>query len=73
MSGEIQESIDNFKVISVFNRRDYFSNKFNDVNLENYKASMNSMRAEGAAMDSVSLPQGESVIKSNVTITYSLE
>lgn len=37
-----------------------------------YRAEAMSMKA-GVAADSVTLPQGESVIKSNVTITYSLK
>lgn len=40
MSGEIQESLENFKVIVAFNRLDYFRKKFNTVNEENYKASL---------------------------------
>jgi ATP-binding cassette subfamily B protein len=40
MSGEIQESINNFKVIVAFNRLDYFKNKFNDANQNNFKASV---------------------------------
>ena len=36
MSAEIQESLNNFKVIVAFNRRDYFQKKFNDVNDQNY-------------------------------------
>ena len=40
MSGEIQESINNFKVIVAFNRLDYFRNKFKESNQENYSASV---------------------------------
>jgi ATP-binding cassette subfamily B protein len=40
LSAEIQESLENFKVIVAFNRQDYFRKKFNDANLENYKASV---------------------------------
>lgn len=40
MSGEIQESINNFKVIVVFNRLDYFRNKFNEANYRNFSASV---------------------------------
>jgi len=40
MSGEIQESINNFKVIVAFNRLDYFRNKFKEVNETNYIASV---------------------------------
>ena len=40
MSGEIQESINNFKVIVAFNRLDYFRNKFKEANQANYSASV---------------------------------
>jgi ATP-binding cassette subfamily B protein len=40
MSGEIQESINNFKVIVAFNRFDYFKNKFEESNQANYSASV---------------------------------
>jgi ATP-binding cassette subfamily B protein len=40
MSSEIQESLDNFKVIIAFNRRDYFKKRFQDVNTQNYAASI---------------------------------
>jgi ATP-binding cassette subfamily B protein len=40
MSSEIQESLNNFKVIIAFNRRDYFKNRFQEVNEQNYKASI---------------------------------
>ncbi|MFC3562771.1 ABC transporter ATP-binding protein [Pedobacter jamesrossensis] len=37
LSAEIQESLNNFKVIIAFNRRDYFRKRFNEANKENYK------------------------------------
>ena len=40
MSGEIQESINNFKVIVAFNRLDYFREKFSQANEKNYIASV---------------------------------
>ncbi len=40
MSGEISESINNFKVIVAFNRLDYFRDKFKESNDLNYKASI---------------------------------
>src|ERR1700722_13328463 len=40
MSGEIQESLNNFKVIVAFNRLDYFRTKFKEANETNYKASI---------------------------------
>lgn len=40
MSAEIQESLNNFKVIIAFNRIDYFREKFKGANESNYKASI---------------------------------
>ncbi|MDB5195504.1 MAG: multidrug transporter [Parcubacteria group bacterium] len=40
MSGEIQESLANFKVIVAFNRLDYFREKFDEANRKNYKTSV---------------------------------
>ena len=40
MSGEIQESLSNFKVIVAFNRLDFFRKKFKAANEENYNASI---------------------------------
>ena len=40
MSGEIQESLNNFKVIVAFNRLDYFRTKFKEANETNYGASI---------------------------------
>lgn len=36
MSAEIQESLNNFRVIIAFNRRDYFLKRFKQVNHDNY-------------------------------------
>ena len=36
MSAEIQESLNNFKVIVAFDRRDYFRKRFNEANQQNY-------------------------------------
>ena len=36
MSAEIQESLNNFRVIVAFNRRDYFRQRFNEANNKNY-------------------------------------
>lgn len=36
MSARIQESLNNFKVIVAFNRRDYFRQRFNEANRHNY-------------------------------------
>lgn len=40
MSSEVQESLDNFKVIIAFNRRDFFKKRFQDVNDKNYSAAI---------------------------------
>ena len=40
MSSEIQESLQNFKVIVAFHRMDYFARKFETANEANYKASV---------------------------------
>jgi ATP-binding cassette subfamily B protein len=40
MSAEIQESLNNFKVIIAFNRRDYFRRRFDIANQENYKTAI---------------------------------
>ncbi|MFB9845414.1 ABC transporter ATP-binding protein [Mucilaginibacter ginsenosidivorans] len=40
MSAEIQESLNNFKVIIAFNRRDYFRKRFDEANKENYTTSI---------------------------------
>lgn len=39
-SASIQESLQNFKVIIAFNRRDYFNTRLKESNEENYKASV---------------------------------
>jgi len=40
MSAEIQESLNNFKVIIAFNRRDYFRKRFDAANSQNYKTAI---------------------------------
>lgn len=40
LSAGIQESLNNFKVIIAFNRRDYFRKRFNETNNENYKTAI---------------------------------
>jgi len=40
MSGEIQESLNNFKVIIAFNRRDYFRKRFDEANKQNYESAV---------------------------------
>jgi ATP-binding cassette subfamily B protein len=40
LSAEIQESLENFKVIVAFNRRDYFRTRFNEANTSSYDAAV---------------------------------
>lgn len=40
MSAEIQESLNNFKVIIAFNRRDYFRKRFDEANRQNYSTAI---------------------------------
>ena len=40
LSSEVQESLNNFKVVVAFNRRDYFRKRFGEVNHQNYKAAV---------------------------------
>ena len=40
MSAEIQESLNNFKVIVAFNRRDYFRKRFEEANQQNYNTAI---------------------------------
>lgn len=40
MSAEVSESLENFKLITVFNRRDYFRDRFSEVNEANYQSAI---------------------------------
>jgi ATP-binding cassette, subfamily B, bacterial len=40
LSAEVQESLNNFKIIVAFNRRDYFRKRFDEVNQDNYSMSV---------------------------------
>jgi len=40
LSAEIQESLNNFKVILAFNRRDYFRSRFNEANQKTYQTAI---------------------------------
>jgi ATP-binding cassette subfamily B protein len=51
LSAEIQESLNNFKVIVAFNRRDYFRKRFDEANQKNYATAI----AAGLA-NTLSLP-----------------
>lgn len=45
LSAEIQESLDNFKVIVAFNRRDYFRERFQQANVKNFVAAVHAGKA----------------------------
>jgi ATP-binding cassette, subfamily B, bacterial len=50
LSAEIQESLANFKVVIAFNRRDYFRNRFEKANTENYTRSVQAGIANNTLM-----------------------
>lgn len=50
MSSEVQESLNNFKVIVAFNRVDYFRAKFNSANEKNFAASSSAGFVNGVFM-----------------------
>ena len=50
LSAEIQESLNNFKVIIAFNRRDYFRKRFNEANQENYNSAVKAGLANNVFM-----------------------
>jgi ATP-binding cassette subfamily B protein len=55
MSAEIQESLNNFKVIIAFNRRDYFRKRFDGANQQNYKTAIGAGLANNIFMPVYSL------------------
>ncbi len=50
LSSTVQESLNNFKVIVAFNRKDYFREKFNQSNKENYKNAVSAGLANNLLM-----------------------
>ena len=50
LSSAVQESLNNFKVIVAFNRRDYFREKFNQSNRENYSNAVSAGLANNLLM-----------------------
>ena len=50
LSAEIQESLNNFKVIIAFNRRDYFRKRFEEANQQNYKTAIGAGLANNVFM-----------------------
>lgn len=57
MSSEVQESLNNFKVIVAFNRVDYFRSKFEAANQRNYSASTRAGIANNVFMPLYGLAQ----------------
>jgi ATP-binding cassette subfamily B protein len=55
MSAEIQESLNNFKVIIAFNRRDYFRKRFDTANRQNYSTAISAGLANNVFMPVYSL------------------
>ncbi|HTD97712.1 MAG TPA: ABC transporter ATP-binding protein [Mucilaginibacter sp.] len=58
MSAEIQESLNNFKVIIAFNRRDYFRKRFDVANKDNYETAIKSGIANNIFLPVYSLLSG---------------
>lgn len=50
LSAEIQESLNNFRTIIAFNRRDYFRERFDEANVANYRASVGAGLANNLLM-----------------------
>jgi ATP-binding cassette subfamily B protein len=57
MSSEIQESLSNFKVIVAFNRTDYFRDKFNEANEQNFTSAVDAGMASNIFMPIYGLSQ----------------
>ena len=58
MSAEIQESLSNFKVIIAFNRRDYFRQRFQEANQQNYTTAVGAGLANNIFLPVYSLFSG---------------
>ena len=58
LSAEIQESLGNFRVITVFNRRDYFRKRFEEVNRQNYQTATSAGLANNLLLPVYSLFSG---------------
>jgi len=55
MSAEIQESLNNFRVIIAFNRRDYFRKRFEEANQQNYSTAISAGLANNLLLPVYSL------------------
>lgn len=69
MSAEIQESLNNFKVIAAFNRTDYFRESFQRVNERNFKASVSAGFANNLFIPMYGLASNAAQI---VTVAYGI-
>jgi ATP-binding cassette subfamily B protein len=69
MSAEIQESLQNFKVIIAFNRRDYFRQRFHDANQQNYDTAVGAGLANNIFLPVYTLFSG---IAQLVVLTYGI-
>jgi ATP-binding cassette subfamily B protein len=69
LSAEIQESLNNFKVVIAFNRRDYFRQRFQLANLENYRTAIRAGLANNVFLPTYSL---FSNIAQLVVLTYGI-
>jgi ATP-binding cassette subfamily B protein len=69
MSAEIQESLNNFKVIIAFNRRDYFRKRFDEANRQNYKTAIGAGLANNIFLPVYSLFSGFAQL---IVLTYGI-
>jgi ATP-binding cassette subfamily B protein len=69
MSAEIQESLNNFKVIIAFNRRDYFRERFNKANQQNYSTAIGAGLANNIFLPVYSLFSGFAQL---IVLTYGI-
>ena len=69
MSAEIQESLNNFKVIIAFNRRDYFRKRFNEANQQNYSTAIGAGLANNIFLPVYSLFSGFAQL---IVLTYGI-
>ncbi len=69
LSAEVSESIDNFKVVVAFDRRDYFKEKFKEVNEINYKSAIGAGIANNTLTPTYGLASG---IAQLIVIAYGI-
>ncbi len=69
MSAEIQESLNNFRVIIAFNRRDYFRKRFDEANKQNYTTAISAGLANNIFLPVYSL---FSSIAQLIVLTYGI-